>query len=284
MSDNSFYITLPSDASMINHPENTGGSYIVDLPNTLHLNTHSWECALVEMIYNRDFPQLLKEDIWMGVCINDIENGTWKKCSMAMLTEKETSIVYEDVDTFINGPFKGLLKKIIKESKLTVKNLQVILDANKHVQIKMDEIKHVSKMPIRIEMSSTLSRILGITQSQLKESHYLQSTRQFTLDSGRSYFPVKLTRAISSLWIYTNIIQSHITGHTTSPLLRVLPLDSNSTNDSTNIVQIQRPYYFRLNQDEIQSIKIEIYNENGRVPIPFGSPVVLKLHIRRKIK
>lgn len=284
MSGNNFYLTLPSDASMLNHPDNHGGCYTVDLPTTLHVNSHSWECALVEMIYNRDFPQILKEDIWIGICINDAQGGTWSNCAGETITDEEATVIYQNARSFVESVFEPLLVRVLKAAKITYTGLEVTIDANDYVTIVIASAKHTSRRPIRIEMSTSLARIMGFTRSQLKENRYLQSTINHNFTSIRTYFPVKLSRAISGLWVYTNIIQPHITGHSTSPLLRVIPLDNNSTNDATNVVQIQRPYYFNLSMDEIQSVTISIYNENGSVPIIFASPVVIKLNIRRKLQ
>ena len=45
-----FYMTLPSNASMKSHPDNTLAHYITDLPQRIDL-TGEWECGLAETQY-----------------------------------------------------------------------------------------------------------------------------------------------------------------------------------------------------------------------------------------
>lgn len=61
MSDNDFFIVLPSNACPKVHPDNFASSFIVSWENPLHFNTKDWRVALTEMSYNFT-PMPSKED------------------------------------------------------------------------------------------------------------------------------------------------------------------------------------------------------------------------------
>jgi hypothetical protein len=59
----SFYLTLSSDGGRDTFPNNHGGDFTVQLDKILDMRAHSWEVALVEMIYTgQAFPNMGIED------------------------------------------------------------------------------------------------------------------------------------------------------------------------------------------------------------------------------
>ena len=281
-----FYLTLPSDASMSSHPQNNGGEYTVDLPNSIHINSHSWECALVEIILNQDWVDIIQSDIWAAVCINDKEGGGWSVCKLDFLPVK-SKVHYESGKDFVETGLLPLLRDLLKSANVTGgEGFEIKVSRKEHVTISLKRggmLKHTTKMPIRIELSSACLRILGIAQDQLKEGRYLQTDADGALSSVTSRFPIKLARSVTSLWVYSNIIKPHITGHMLTPLLRVIPVDKTAERDISRVLQFDTPYYFSLNVDYIESINISIYNAGGQEPLKFASPVVCKLHFRRRM-
>ena len=49
-----FYLVLPSNASMVTHPNNTLSQYITNLPRRISLSG-DWECGLTEIHYPHDW-------------------------------------------------------------------------------------------------------------------------------------------------------------------------------------------------------------------------------------
>ena len=49
-----FYIVLPSNSSMVTHPNNTLAQYITNLPRRISLSG-DWECVLTEIHYPHDW-------------------------------------------------------------------------------------------------------------------------------------------------------------------------------------------------------------------------------------
>ena len=58
-----FYLTLPSNASMKVHHDNTLARYITDLPQRISLSDE-WECRLAEIQYPHTWCNVRQEDTW----------------------------------------------------------------------------------------------------------------------------------------------------------------------------------------------------------------------------
>ena len=66
MSENDFYLTLPSSASLDLHPDNTLTHYITTLPQRVSLSGQ-WECGLVEIQYPHTWYNVRKENSWFAI-------------------------------------------------------------------------------------------------------------------------------------------------------------------------------------------------------------------------
>ena len=58
-----FYMTLPSNASMEMHPDNTLTHYVTHLPQRIDL-TGEWECGLAEVQYPHTWYNVTDNDVW----------------------------------------------------------------------------------------------------------------------------------------------------------------------------------------------------------------------------
>ena len=59
-----FYVTLPSNASMKTHPDNTLTRYVTDLLQSFDL-TSEWECGLAEIQYPHTWYNVTNDDVWL---------------------------------------------------------------------------------------------------------------------------------------------------------------------------------------------------------------------------
>lgn len=197
------------------------------------------------------------------------------------MTEEEGSEFYDSSQEFITKAVEPLIGRVIQSTNLTG-NITTTLSKEGRVRLQ-GELKHESGRPIRVEFSSSLLQILGFTRAQLTEERAFQTTITGELKTPLSHFDVKLSRGISSLWVYTDVIRGHVTGHSITPLLRVIPIDPTLNNDASRVLQFEKPYYFPVNLDEIQRITIQIYNAGGKENLTFATPVVCKLHFRKRV-
>lgn len=284
MEGNSFYVTLSSDASMIEHPTNQGGNFTVELPQTLNINSHFWEVGLDEIVFNQDWTPFLREDVWATVCINDKEGGGWSTCEIEYPDEIQISLLQTE-DQFLSSIVQPIIEKALKKAKVSNINLSLTMDPSTRLVEFTTPVKTEDDMPIRLEISAILSRILGFTRKQLKEGRYFQSDTNNVLTSGKSIFPFDLTRGIELLMLYCNIVKPHMVGHAMAPLLRVVDIPARKKQNSESVkrvLQFLRVHYYPVNTDNLSSITIQIYNSGGLAPIQFASPVICHLHFRRR--
>ena len=130
---------------------------------------------------------------------------------------------------------------------------------------------HVKKNSI-IKMSKSLSSVLGFTETDAfyHGNDYYRANQ----------FPI-FNRAITALYVYTNIIEPTFIGNVKAPLLLTCPfkkLDNNIVNEQ----EFLNPNYNKLNRKVLRQIDIGIYDDSG-VLVPFlHGKTKLSLHFRRK--
>lgn len=95
-------------------------------------------------------------------------------------------------------------------------------------------------------------------------------------------FPM-LSRGITALYVYTNIIDSVHIGDVKAPLLLTCPFkQGNDHNDKVHQLEFLNPTYVPLNRSIINQINIAIYDDAG-VPVPFlYGKTKLSLHFRKR--
>ena len=123
-----------------------------------------------------------------------------------------------------------------------------------------------------MSLSNSLSSILGFQSNLL----FHGNTEHYASD-----FPV-LNRAITALYVYSNIVDPVFIGDVKAPLLLTCPFKK---PDSINVVHQQEflnPCYAPLNRARINQIDIAIYDDAGSlIPFVYGK-TKLSLDFRRK--
>ena len=308
MDNTIFYVDLPSDSSMERYPANHGGEYTVDLPISLQLSSHQWEAGLVEAIFNQEWSPVVIKDLWVQICI-DKGNSIFAACGAAYV--KETKVPETNMEDFADVWTKLLepmFKRAMKKASLWVegtdtknKVFNMSFDkASKRFTLTITPNEAKRKTALRLEMSTSLLNILGFTRFQLsrapkgsvlptkhkllnkQESRYFFSNSEGKIVTPPSHFTPSISRGITSLWIYTDLVKPHITGHTFSPLLRVIAVDHSMDGGSARVVRFNQVHYYPLTSGNISSIHIKITNQGGLEPVNFAVPVTMKLHFRKR--
>lgn len=281
MEDTSFFVDLPSNASMQRYSHNHGGKYTVELPVPLELPSHQWEVALAEMVFTEDWNPVVQKDIWIRVLENRMEGGEWIEHAAYHLPKDSGKTFYTSVDTFWSLAVKPLIESGFKNvENLTLSNLVLEKDSGtKHVTIKC-KVLNSNKTPVRIELSESIQQIFGFTAAQLLEGRFLQTNAESDMKVGPSAFLPNLRRGVNTLWIYTDIIKPHFTGDTVSTLLRVVNVEDNVS--ISRVIYYTQPHFFPLARSNISTINIMITSSRGREPLYFSSPVSCRLLFRRK--
>ncbi len=237
-----------------------------------------------------DFTKSDKSNEWPRDVV-DLEKEREYKINEAVYMSSDDKIKYQDVELFITKVIKPIMEKAFTNGGATSNDLIELkkvkqVNGLKHIQLTINTrgIHHW-----RLEMSPVLLRILGIQQSQLFGERFLlskSSVENSTIVSSLiaplvGEIVPNIERALTSLWIYADIISPHIVGHGKSSLLRVVGIDPKRAAVSTRVNTFTHPHYYPLREHDIREIKITIYNIFGKQPIKFVSPVICQLHFRK---
>ena len=251
MDDSSFYVDLPSDASLETNPNNQGGKYTVMLPQTIRLSAYQWEVGLAEIVFRQDWQPVVPSDIWVSFYNNNKTGGTYSHAGGAILDEKDAK-KWTTTDTFQTcweNAIKPLLEAGLKNSGLwkeAATKVEVIQNTKSgRVKFIFTDVKNKDELPVRVEMSHSLLQILGFSRNQLPvEGRYFQTNVDHKLETPESVHSPAVSRGISSLWVYSDIVRPHITGHSFSPLLRIIGVEEKKYG--TRVEQFDRIHYFTL--------------------------------------
>jgi PAS domain-containing protein len=123
-----------------------------------------------------------------------------------------------------------------------------------------------------VRLSKSLASILGFSNLINKEAYPSTFIRA-------NDFPV-LDRAISSLYVYSNIVQSVFIGNVKASLLLTCPF-LKTTNNNVAYLEFLNPTFTKLNRSTIHQVDIAIHDEAGAL-IPFlNGKTVLTLIFRK---
>ena len=103
-----FYMTLPSNASMKMHPDNTLTHYVTALPQRIDL-TGEWECGLAEVQYPHTWYNVTENDVWFF--LNTIDAADSSRRS------KLSCGYYDDPLTLLYHVNKGLYSMQTEETQ-----------------------------------------------------------------------------------------------------------------------------------------------------------------------
>ncbi len=197
---------------------------------------------------------------------------------------------YKDAKTFVTNIVIPLIKKALESTGAASGAKVSIVDKTLENGLVYNSLKieTTNVLRWRLEMSPILLRILGFNRSQLIDDRFFRPTdnilknKPTKLSEIISKNTLDLDRALSSLWIYTDLISPHIVGHINSPLLRVVGIDKKVKAGVTRVLTFTHPHYYPLSQYSISEIQISIYNIFGEEPIEFQSPVMCQLHFHKR--
>ena len=105
MSENDFYLTLASNASLDLHPDNTLTRYATALPQQISLSGQ-WECGLVEMQYTHSWYNVTSDNTWLGVTLDGVD-----------FVVKIEAGYYDTPETLIRAINRSI-RTVVKEKKV----------------------------------------------------------------------------------------------------------------------------------------------------------------------
>jgi hypothetical protein len=244
----SFYITLPSNASMELFPDNLIGNYSTKLCNTIELEGE-WEVGLAEIMY---------PVTWLNT----------KPLSMKIITKDETFTVtltilpYETRNDIANKMNMFFIKKRL--------NLVAHNDIERNQFMFTFHENNIKKM----ELDPVLAKILGFS---FETFIYLESASSVVSDIEQE------EHLLDGFLIYSNIIIHQHIGDAYAKVLRIIALDNEQgkrINYVTKVFDI--PHYVSLDTNTLDIININLRDLQGNLILFESGKVVVKLHFKRK--
>lgn len=254
-----FYVVLPSNSSMSYFPENTTTHFITQLPTALQFSG-TWGVSLSEIQIPMTFLHIPKanEKNFVSIFTHRRFDNTNSVTENADIAEESSESIPYGVYSSVHDVVQAINQLSIMRNHLHIKiNSGGFTIVTRMCDIQCKELDHL------FHMSPILRKILGISVSKY---HSLSS-------NGSSYTgtcPAALTNALpSTMFVYTDICESYITGDIQTPLLRVVPLEIEKYSyGSMKIKCFPATRYIPLLHRNFQTIEIDIRDEFGEA-IPF---------------
>ena len=247
----SFYITLPSNASEKDYPNNTKTHFKTKLKNAKYLDG-TYEVALVELLYPLSWKY--RKDGRINISLEDI------------------SIDYT-VEFYISESLPELVERMTSEFKL----MQIVCT----IDYKISAQKIFLFIPENCVFTfyDEIEQVFGFSRSQYIGGKTTRE-KQFVIPSHKTLN--QNASEISNFYIYSDIVDYQIVGDEQTPLLRIVPTGSVSKGINSNSKIFDSPHYLPVSRNNIDTIEIDIRNHFGE-PILFTTgEVVVKLHFKRK--
>lgn len=245
----SFYVVLPSNASMKTFADNSQNKFKVKLDTALPLEDGKWSVGLTEIQYPKTWRNLTDGYIEVLTTAErpqkfNFHNGYYPTVD-ALLRSAH--------DIFVNARME---KKVFMHHDKT----------RNRVLIKVNE-------PISFKFSTNVMNMLGFSGKV-----DVFSSGFYTSDAP------DISEGFSSLFVYSDIVENRLVGDVMVPLLRVVPVRG-SPSDPQNIQweSFKHVQYIPVNRTRADTIEVNISRDNGQ-SVPFESgKVVLTLHFKKTL-
>ena len=237
-----FYLTLPSNASMKVHPDNTLAHYITDLPQRISVSGE-WECGLAEIQYPHTWYNVREDDTWFY--LNELT-----PVGLTPSTKIEAGY-YRSPDVLLDHVNKALKRMWTDKMRAKLSYSTITQKMTLHMSPGTD-----SSMPYQ----SAMGTILGFYPSLVTSPARDRDTRVYTYprvgeETNRAYPPelgltpsatvtlppekpktidysfrqeantvVNMNQGFDTIYVYTDVVESRIVGDSLVPLLRCLPV------------------------------------------------------------
>lgn len=303
-STDSFYMTLPSSASMDLYPRNSMNHYTTDFYKPISLDRDQFEVGLCEFQLEGHVFNIEEDKVALTICRNKNEI---LKISNA-LSEHENNVTLE---------ISEKKYRITKEEGQILYVVEVALESgyyrdefsvmeNLNTNLRKNILTRDLEFQILPTTTSTQSRFIMRLRSTIGLSINTSSVFRLYMSARLSYglekfvmrkttknnnitnnnndniytFEVKLHKLVNhpkQCFIYSNIVNHQIVGSDHLRLLRIVFLPN---NDGGICITYDTPHYMKISVNEINNLNIYIKDIRG-LPFQFShGSVIVKLHFR----
>lgn len=245
----SFFLTLPSNSSMEEFPDNTLTHFRVKLPRTVHL-AGEYECALVDVSFPTSWYNLITRE-------ND---PAWSRVQYIRHNKYTQHQLKEGYYSNIEALLEAIRPYDVEGEPADDCRITVMEHAEKVLFELTDGCQLI--------LTGRIARILGFESDTVTILGRRVPPRTYNLNP------------IDNLFVYTDIVEHETVGDSLAPLLRVVNVENRKGMQIS--VHYQTPHYKRVQTKVFDTIEIDIRDGVGdAVPFTRGT-LILTLHFKRK--
>lgn len=252
-----FHVVLPSNASPRVYPDNKTSNFKIQLSERVDLHG-DWEVALLEIHYPNTVQHVTEGENTITVSYVDgdedvfhVQPGQYRNANPIFL---ELNEILSPKFTSPSSEKKSTIVEVTKDDYIVIHPFENVRDA-------------------KYTFSPKLSLQLGLIHpGPYSSEKHLYGT-----------YPIDMTLgAPPQLYIYLDVIQDQIVGHTRAPLLRTIPVDTRSTFGSMTTYMCDPPIYFQLKTKSFDTLEVNIRTHAGAfMPFDHGTSTLL-CHFRQR--
>jgi len=252
----SFHVVLPSNSSTDIFPNNKLADFRVRLPRPLEFHG-PYEVALEEIAHPKTNYTFEKNETYMTVQEVSMQNEsvlTNVPVYMNVTPDDGGDSVAFSINDRLEA-FDWKLKQDSNHFKLS------------YVGEKKEDIRHV------ISIEPRLAYALGFTDDPFLGLYMITEE-----ETAAFYSPLLFQNKL--MFVYVDIIDYQVVGHTLAPLLRIC-VPKNETKGDYSSERYIRPYYLPISRHRVEEIHVSVRTHSGEIyKFPTGPPLICKLHFR----
>ena len=304
--NNQFYLTLPSDSSMEVFPNNTLCCFSAKLPQAIRLDHEArWEVALVEIILPTQIKNIVENQntLTIEVCDDQVQQFMDERASGGgvadfiktpnPITKRTTYLLKIPAGYYFSG--QHLVNTIAERFNFMFS--KALEKARKSVTIEYHKIsrrllmKFSEDKVLAITFCPEFYDILGGDPKLIKIANEIPAVTS-NVDFAKYFrFPVEMNLGLNLIFVYSDVVEYNVVGHTSVPLLRVIPFKVDSATkadeEGGNTYHVHRefvnPHYLSVSKPYFDTVNITIKGDLGQnIPFTKGK-VTVKLHFRKRL-
>lgn len=250
-------MVLPSNASPQVYPENKTSNYKIQLSERVELHDE-WEVALLEFHYPNTIEQVSEGENLIQIIYSDGKKDTFLVKPGHYITRENILFALHETLTPIEELPDGKGRSSVVE---LTENGYILF----HPFLRAPDAKY------------TFSPRLAIQLGLLHPGPYPTNQELF------GTYPVETSLGVTpQLYVYLDIIQDQIVGHTRAPLLRTIPVETRKTYGGMSTYRCDPPIYFNLKTKSFDTLEVNIRTHTGKfVPFDHGTSTLL-CHFRQR--
>jgi hypothetical protein len=249
------HVSLPSNASYRQYPDNTNSDYRVQLERPLVLDAGAWEVGMTDIIYSNSWHNVDEGELSLNYVHRSDDSPS--RVDMRIALGRYVS-VREVVDALVRTFAQHRVSNVL---------IVVYDDVTNRVRFSLNHDYALKDNKPFLAVSKDLSEILGFpARTAIFGPTALGSTPD-------------INRGMTSLYVYSDVVSDRLVGDALAPLLRVVPI-SNARNDTSH-VEFSSVHYLPVADHSIEVVRMRVMRDNGDEVRFNGGKVIVNLHFRR---